>query len=75
MEQPTEALSRDPLAFGTSMLALSLTQHMTGTEGRAHRDHGKVLLEQYWLGEGASRVGARLALRFGSRVLGVPATL
>jgi len=36
---------------------------------------GKVLLEQYWLGEGASRVGARLALRLGSRVLGVPATL
>jgi sulfide:quinone oxidoreductase len=36
---------------------------------------GKVLFEQYWLGEGPSRVGAQLALRLGSRVLRVPAAL
>ena len=36
---------------------------------------GKVLLEQYWLSEGLSRAGARLALQLGGRVLGVPVAL
>jgi sulfide:quinone oxidoreductase len=36
---------------------------------------GKVLFEKYWLGEGLTRSGARLALRIGSRLFGVPATL
>ena len=36
---------------------------------------GKVLFEQYWMGEGLSRLSAGLALRLGGRMLGIPATL
>ncbi|HBY99664.1 MAG: NAD(P)/FAD-dependent oxidoreductase [Ardenticatenaceae bacterium] len=36
---------------------------------------GKVLFEQYWLGEGLRRETARLGLNVGSRLLGIPASL
>jgi sulfide:quinone oxidoreductase len=36
---------------------------------------GKVLFEQYWLGEGLRREAARLGLNLGSRLFGVPASL
>lgn len=36
---------------------------------------GKVLFEQYWLGEGLRRETARLGLNVGSRLFGIPASL
>jgi len=36
---------------------------------------GKVLFEQYWLGEGLQREAARLGLNLGARLLGIPASL
>lgn len=36
---------------------------------------GKVLFEQYWLGEGIQRESARLGLNLGSRLFGIPASL
>ena len=36
---------------------------------------GKALFERYWMGEGLMQSAARLGLKLGSRVLGIPATL
>ena len=36
---------------------------------------GKLLFEQYWLGEGTMRQAARLGLNLGARLFGVPASL
>ncbi len=36
---------------------------------------GKIVFEKYWLGEGATRMAARLGLQLGSRMMGVPVSI